>query len=34
MQKWFADSMKEELLKQALMGITENGLSGFVYSKE
>ena len=35
LRQWFADGMKEEaLLKQTLMGIIENGLNGFVYSKE
>lgn len=35
LRQWFADGMKEEeLLKKTLMGIIENGLRGFVYSKE
>ena len=35
LRQWFAEGMKEEaLLKQTLMGIIENGLNGFVYSKE
>lgn len=35
LRQWFADGMKEELLlKQTLMGIIENGLNGFVYSKK
>lgn len=35
LRQWFTDGMEEEaLLKQTLIGIIENGLNGFVYSKE
>lgn len=34
LRQWFARGMKDEkLLKQTLIGIIENGLNGFVYSK-
>ena len=35
LRQWFAGGMKEEqLLKQTLIGMIENGLRGFVYHRE